>query len=717
MAVRPRRQQATWLRQPPVYLAAGAILGAAAVAAGQYEGLAAASPFTGGVAVMLLALALWNAWLRRSQEAPALLGQVVGPMLWAVMAWMAFRLLLPFSPNVILLPAAVAAWLFTAYPFPALAGTLSLIAIMEAGLTLVGQQHAVQLLANLVAYGVAALGLTVFASSKAHRKTMKKVLARARRDAENEESARDFGLLDETTDLFAGLPMSATTENPDRYSKSALELINAAFASQLALARQTLALTTVALLWPDPAQQVMRLRSRASVREDLLDGPFAVGAGITGALLGAQPEVAASKAKGSIPQLPYYRRQEGVGGVFALRVPSPDKEGRVGFEDRKITPILCADRESVEEWSEDERNLLRLTARKLAQDLEIGRRLQALEEERSAFQRVCVAMRELNGVLGLDQVLAATIRVVKLLVQADFVAISLGEKDRHRVVLADGAQAERLQGLDFPREEGLVGQAMKINRTLPAKAECHGPTAVFASEHRLSGYCSLLVVPLRKDEELALGALTIAARETGIFSKTRQDILELIAAQVAVKIDLGQAHEQISRMATTDGLTGLANHRTFQHGFDVMLDRVQRRHGALCLIFCDIDHFKKLNDSYGHPFGDQVLRRVGELLRRTVRSVDLAARYGGEEFAVVLEDSDRKGGLLMAERIRREVELSTFHHDRHPVTVTISLGLAVYPDDGSDKAELLGRADQALYRAKQRGRNQAVAWEKAKGSA
>jgi len=691
-------------------MAAGGVVGAAAVAAGLYDGWQAQPQLAGGVAVVLLGLALWHAWLRREAESPVFAGQVVGPMLWGVLAWMAYRMLLPFSPHFILLPAATVAWLFTAYPPQGLFGPLFLVLLMEAGLVVAGRQAAAQFGANLLAYAALSVALAFFASSKAHRKRMRQVMARARRDAENEESARDFGLLAETPDILAGLPLAAVPENQDRYSRPALELITEAFASQLALARESLECTTVALLWPDPEKAQLSLRSQSSLRDDLVAGPFPVGQGITGALVGARQEVAACRVQGSFPRIPYYRKQDEVGSVFALRIPCPDTGSWLGFEDKLVTPILCADRESPEEWREDDRALLRLIAGQLAQGLAIGRRLQVVEEERDAFQRVCVALRELNGVLGLDQVLQATVRVVKLLVAADFVAISLLGETGHRIAMVEGEEAGRLQGLECHREEGLVGQAMKIGRCLPAKAECHGPMPVFASDQRLGGYQSLLIVPLMKGEGVPLGALTIAGRAPGLFTRPRQDILELIAAQVAVKVDLGQAHEQINRMATVDGLTGLANHRTFQHGFEVMLERAQRRGSQLCLLLCDIDHFKQLNDNHGHPFGDQVLRQVGDLLQRAVRTVDLAARYGGEEFAVVLEDSDHKGGFKMAERIRHEVELLTLQHQREPVLVTISLGLAVYPADGEEKATLIGRADQALYRAKQQGRNQAVAW-------
>ncbi|MCA9541284.1 MAG: GGDEF domain-containing protein, partial [Myxococcales bacterium] len=186
-----------------------------------------------------------------------------------------------------------------------------------------------------------------------------------------------------------------------------------------------------------------------------------------------------------------------------------------------------------------------------------------------------------------------------------------------------------------------------------------------------------------------------------------REMLELIAGQVAIKLDLAEAHEQIREMATTDGLTGLANHRTFQQAFDNMLSRADRRGDPLAFILIDIDHFKKLNDNYGHPFGDEVLRGVARVLASAVRKVDLAARYGGEEFGVILEGSDREGARQMAERIRAEVEALTFQHEsKGEVRVTLSLGVAAFPGDGSEKEKLIANADLALYHAKHGGRNQ-----------
>jgi diguanylate cyclase (GGDEF)-like protein len=126
------------------------------------------------------------------------------------------------------------------------------------------------------------------------------------------------------------------------------------------------------------------------------------------------------------------------------------------------------------------------------------------------------------------------------------------------------------------------------------------------------------------------------------------------------------------------------------------------------MLLTDIDHFKKVNDTYGHPTGDAVLRRVAAILKGSARKIDIVARYGGEEFALVLEGTDKTGARQLAERIREEVAAQTFDSSKGPFKITLSLGVAVYPDDGKAKQEVISCADKALYAAKHGGRNRTV---------
>jgi len=175
--------------------------------------------------------------------------------------------------------------------------------------------------------------------------------------------------------------------------------------------------------------------------------------------------------------------------------------------------------------------------------------------------------------------------------------------------------------------------------------------------------------------------------------------------------ELERAREKLQELAITDGLTGLYNYRYFR---ERLLNEVARaeRHGLnLSVVMMDIDFFKHYNDTHGHPAGDEVLRVIGEILRRNVRKIDVAARYGGEEFALILVETSGPNARLVADKLRKLVENYPFpHREEQPNgRLTISAGVATYPEDGGSAEELIAAADQYLYEAKKTGRNRVIA--------
>jgi diguanylate cyclase (GGDEF)-like protein len=174
-------------------------------------------------------------------------------------------------------------------------------------------------------------------------------------------------------------------------------------------------------------------------------------------------------------------------------------------------------------------------------------------------------------------------------------------------------------------------------------------------------------------------------------------------------VELSQL-ERTERSATTDGLTDLYNRRYFENALEIEIRRSRRYALALSLLMFDLDSFKPVNDLYGHPFGDLVLKRAGRVILRAVRESDLACRFGGEEFTVVLPETERLGALAVAERVRRAVErnFASKPIQGRAVAMTISGGVAAYPEDGTDAKGLIARADQALYLAKARGKNRVI---------
>ncbi len=180
-----------------------------------------------------------------------------------------------------------------------------------------------------------------------------------------------------------------------------------------------------------------------------------------------------------------------------------------------------------------------------------------------------------------------------------------------------------------------------------------------------------------------------------------------VTYRVEYENQLKQLNQKLKSLAVTDGLTGLHNHRAFQDYLEEQFQVAMRNKQPMSLILMDVDHFKQYNDTYGHQAGDEVLRRVAEILKEGVRDGDFVGRYGGEEFVVVLPRTDTENAIAVAERVRRSIESAEW--TLRPVTA--SLGVASVRPDMETRQEVIEAADQALYEAKRNGRNRVEAWD------
>jgi diguanylate cyclase (GGDEF)-like protein len=278
-------------------------------------------------------------------------------------------------------------------------------------------------------------------------------------------------------------------------------------------------------------------------------------------------------------------------------------------------------------------------------------------------------------------------------------AVGTCEADYGLVALSGhvGAEADAGTPTDAVQEAALAAEQRALREAGPVEVEQDGAYAFASSLGRIGQTAS------------PVGAMTIARAERP-FNSTEREVFLYLVGQAAASVENVALHELVSEQAVTDDLTGIANNRAFRELMEKEAARAQRFDHDLSLLILDLDDFKRVNDTYGHPQGDAVLRAIGRVLAEESRGIDEPARYGGEEFAVALPETSTEGAVELAERIREriEAEVVPLIEEDGEVRITASLGLATLPGSAANAHELIAKADAALYEAKRSGKNRVV---------
>jgi two-component system, cell cycle response regulator len=377
-----------------------------------------------------------------------------------------------------------------------------------------------------------------------------------------------------------------------------------------------------------------------------------------------------------------------------------------------VRGVLVVDRAEEKAFSEQDMVELSRAAEFLLRAIENERVFSALSRVHREQAKLYRAVQALAGASTEAEVIEAAVESAREVAAFDFAAVTLFHRKEgtHEIVAVSGDGAAGLVERTFRHNAGLVSMVVANRHALPYRGE-YDPSrqTVFAVGLMPPKFPSLLVLPLAVQDRV-LGTLVLGSKQTGAFSEAVRPALEVLASHMAMSLSNARMVKRLEEQATTDGMTGLLNKRTLIAEAEKRLAAAARFKKVLSILVTDIDHFKKVNDTYGHDVGDVVIKGMGEVLKRIKRDTDIVGRFGGEEFVIVCEHTDEAGARNLAERLRRELENTTFQTELGPLSVTASIGVATYPVAGADYAQLFKATDEALYVAKRSGRNQVVAW-------
>jgi two-component system, cell cycle response regulator len=514
------------------------------------------------------------------------------------------------------------------------------------------------------------------------------------------DAARSYRLL--------GAPSSATdsslTPPPDDEARllcSGVDEIHQAVEFALSLLRRTLGLETAMLLGLDAHGGELSILELSTSVDAIAPGPFSARDGIFGACLVRREQVLIAGARTAV-HLPYYSERPALGSACATPLMDHDR----------ARGILVVDRASREPFSASEEETLKAAARFILRAIDNERVFVQLERAKVEQGKLYRAANALAAATTEASVIEAGVSGAREFAAFDFAVVTLLDRaaSEHEICAASGEGTESLVGQRFRHNSGLVSMVVANRHALPYRGD-YDPSrqVVFTKKLVPPAMPSLLVLPLLVHEK-PLGTLVLGSQRRSAFGDAVRPTLEVLASHVAVSLSNARMLKRLEEMATTDGMTGLYNKRALTEIARQKLGSATRFGKPLSVLVCDIDHFKKVNDTYGHDVGDVVIKGFADVLRRVKRTTDAVARFGGEEFVLVCEETDERGACLLAERIRQELADTRFHTELGELSVTCSIGVAPFPSAGSTWETLFKSTDEALYASKRGGRNRVTAW-------
>lgn len=298
--------------------------------------------------------------------------------------------------------------------------------------------------------------------------------------------------------------------------------------------------------------------------------------------------------------------------------------------------------------------------------------------------------------------------LIRTFYQYDRLTISLKNEVgiNSTIKLVDGIKDDYLVGVEFPTNGSLHGlPAVSGEKVLTNDwKETYINLSRFSNDESETEFYSVMGVPIIINGQNS-GSLMLERLTKRPFHESDQQIYSLMGKLLGSALHWVIEYEKIYQNATHDGLSGLLNHQTFKERFIEEIERAKRFQHHMAFLIFDLDKFKRINDTLGHPYGDYVIQTTANILTENVRTVDSVARYGGEEFAIILINTTPEMGMVVGQRIVDNIADYSFSMDGQDVQMTISGGMVMYPEHSENMKDLIDIADQTMYKTKQNGGN------------
>ena len=447
--------------------------------------------------------------------------------------------------------------------------------------------------------------------------------------------------------------------------------------------------------------------------------------GYLGWVLKTKTQVLITSIKNVRKNLIYYNKNVPIKALLATPLFfKGDREKSEGEE--SIFGMLVVDSFQQDAFGDKEKLIVSLISDRIVEIIDrflLSEKVYLSSQELNSFYDFT---QKLNSTSDVDVILDHIIDTLTRLFEADFVGISLVDKEggySNLKRVSEGMKGH-LEDKEIPHDDTLIGFVAESGKhfhfdDISARSQYR---SVFGKEIDfalgIKNIKSVLIYPFHetfqdvenKDQDV-LGCVVMGRRTKNPFNEGEISLAKIICRESAKSMTSSLNFQKVKELAIRDGLTGLYNHRHFQEMLSYTIVHSDRYSAQASLLMIDVDDLKIINDTYGHQAGDTVLSFIGNVLSETLRKVDIPARYGGDEFAVILPNTNKTGSIAVAEKIRSRLKRVSLRSDSREIPVTFSMGIATYPQCAASKELLIEKSDRALYESKNRGKNKITHYE------